>query len=164
MRVSPLWRSLIWGLVPGLVTTLVSKDPLGGETLSVCLCLCVFVTAEFRFCTGSVFLDLGFQLLTSWEETEGVISRRARSPIAAPGEILGNEKRPRDTWEIPIWVLVRIRKFSWIGGTVCPLCCLYFWNGFVCLGGDEHLFVCVSSVGLLFYLTCDFDDWDRLSW
>ena len=56
VRVSPNRGSFILGARPGLATTLVSEDPLGGETLSVYLCLCVqagslcfCVPAEFRF-------------------------------------------------------------------------------------------------------------------
>ena len=51
----------------------------------------------------------------SWEETEGVISRCARRSLTTtPGDVPGGEKGPRDAWEIPVWVLVRIGKFSWI--------------------------------------------------
>ena len=46
-----------------------------------------------------------------------MISRHARSLTVALGDVPGGEKGPRDAWEIPIWVLVRIRKF-WIGGTM----------------------------------------------
>ena len=48
----------------------------------------------------------------SREETEGVINRHARSPTAALGDVPGGEKGPRDAWEIPVWVLVGIWKFS----------------------------------------------------
>ena len=90
-----------------------------------------------------------------------MISRHARSPTAVLGDVLGGEKGPRDAWEIPIWVLVKIRKFSWTGRTMFsqPSVFLYFWNGFVCLGGDGHLFECLvclqSFVFLLVTLTLD---------
>ena len=90
--------------------------------------------------SDSVFLVL--QSLMSQEEKEGVISRHTRSPTATLGDVPGRKKGARDTWEIPICVLVRIQEFFWIGGIVCPPSHLYYWNGFVCLGGDAHLFVC----------------------
>ena len=92
--------------------------------------------------SGSVFSVL--QSPVSREETEGVISRHARSLTAALGDVPGGEKGPRDAWEIPVWVLVRIWKFSWIGGTMSSQPSVFLeW---FCLSQWRRTSACVSCV------------------
>jgi len=120
---------------------------------SVCVFVCVWVLCQLN--SGSVFARefwssaFAVTLISGWEggsclrREASVSGRRAwGSLIALPWEMSQEVRRdPRDTWQISIWVLVRIRWFSWIGEKTCPTGHLYFQSGF-----------CLCVLGLCFVL------------
>lgn len=60
---------------------------------------------------------------------------------------------PMDAREIPTWVLVRIRQFSWIGEATCPPGCLLFLEWFyLSRWSRTSVSLSVSQVSVLSYL------------
>jgi len=145
------------GARPGSATTLSLKTHL--EVSSICvfvLCLHVSVTAEFWVCSYSRVLV--FVVAPSWVEHLGrrwgsvSIGRPARgSPTVLPWEKSQEVRRdPRDSWEIPNWVPVRIRWLSWIGEKTSPPRHLYFQSDFcLCVLGFYFMLLVTLTMGLL---------------
>jgi len=106
--------------------------------LWVCICYSGSVFAlEFWSSGFAVAPNLGWEGGSCLRRDKSVSGRCARSsPIALPWETSHEVRRdPSDAWEIPVWVLVRIWWFSWIGEKSRPPGPSVFPEWFLCILG-----------------------------